>query len=212
MLALFVVAVLACLGGGAWAQVPSHCFTPSQFTARASQFDHETNQINRYALAYDAVNQRRVFIEEQNAVTPGKQFLEFLMLGNENTLYEINLTLKTCRKTPMRRPWRPFGIPSNATFESEFYIGGPGEVVLAQEWSDRIPLRQREFWVGVFSMKNCYPIREIFIADYRELNSTTTTNIYDIVEGIFDPNVFIPPPECKLAKWSHSLSRVGPFL
>ncbi|KAL8593178.1 hypothetical protein ACOMHN_009833 [Nucella lapillus] len=211
MLALLVVAVLVCLGGS-WAQVPSHCVTPSQFTGRSTQFDHETNQINRYFIAYDALNKRRAFIEEQNAVIPGKQFLEFLMLGNENVMYEINLSKKTCRKSPMRRPWRPFGIPPNATFESEYYIGGPGEQLFAQEWSDRIPLRQREYWLGVFSMKNCYPIREVFIADYKELNSTTTNNIFDIVEGIIDPNIFIPPPECRTAKWVPQLTRVGPTL
>ena len=72
------------------------------------------------------------------------RFFEFLELANENVMYEINLTLKTCKRIPMRRPWRAYGIPPNATFETEYYVGGPGEEVFAQEWSDRIPMRQRE--------------------------------------------------------------------
>ena len=74
----------------------------------------------------------------------GHRFREFLELANENVMYEINLTLKTCKRIPMQRKWHAYGIPSNATFESEYYIGGPGEEVFAQEWSDRIPLRRRE--------------------------------------------------------------------
>ena len=71
------------------------------------------------------------------------RFREWLVLNNENVMYEINLTQKTCTKS-VPRPWRPYGIRPNATFENEYYIGGPGEEVFAQEWSDRIPLRQRE--------------------------------------------------------------------
>ena len=66
-------------------------------------------------------------------------------LTSQNLVYEINLTTKTCKKDAMRRPWRPLGIPSNATFENEFVIGGPGEQLFAQEWSDRVPFRQREY-------------------------------------------------------------------
>ena len=68
---------------------------------------------------------------------------EFLILNNANIEYDFNMKTKECRKsTP--RPWRPFAIPSNATFEDEFYIGGPGEEVFAQDWSDRVPYSKRE--------------------------------------------------------------------
>ncbi|XP_076449815.1 mammalian ependymin-related protein 1-like [Babylonia areolata] len=210
MLGLMVLAAVLC-AGGTLAQVPSPCVTPQQFTGRSTQFDHLDGRINRFYMAYDAVNRRRVLFEEQNVVTPGKQFREYLELAYENVLYEINLTLKTCSKSPLRRPWRPYGIPPNATFENEFYMGGPGEEIYAQEWSDRIPYRKREFWVGTFSLKNCYPIKEVLIPDYETLNTTITTDFFDIVAGIVNPNDFIPPPECMHAKWAPP-SKSAPFL
>ncbi|KAK7113118.1 mammalian ependymin-related protein 1-like [Littorina saxatilis] len=206
------LALLAVLVGVALSQTPAPCITPSQFTARASQYDHKDDQMNRFYVAYDATNKRRAIFEEQNVIVPGRQFREFLEIGSENVMYEINLTLKTCTKIPMRRPWRVYGIPPNATFENEYYIGGPGEEVFAQEWSDRIPLRQREFWVGVFSLNNCYPIREVIIADYEQVNSTITTNFYDIVQGIPNPNDFLVPAECQTAEWAPHASVKVPYL
>lgn len=200
MLKLTLLALVVFLGG-ALAQDPSPCITPPQFTARASQYDHLEDQYNRWYLSYDAVNKRRAYFEEQNVFVPGKQFLEYLELAQLNIIYEINLTQKTCKKDTMSRPWHPFGIPLNATFENEFYIGGPGEQIFAQEWSDRIPMRQRELWLGVFTVNNCYPVREVIIADYEQVNSTITTEIYDVVLGIINPNDFIPPAECNTAQW-----------
>ncbi|XP_025104144.1 mammalian ependymin-related protein 1-like [Pomacea canaliculata] len=178
---------------------PFPCVTPTQLTTRASQYDHLDDVINRYVVVYDAVNQRRAIFEEQNVVNPGRQFREYLILNNLNVLYEINLTLKTCRRS-VPQPWRPYGIPPNATFETEYYIGGPGEQLLAQEWSDRIPYRQREYWIGAFSVLNCYPIREVIIAN-GQVNSTVSTNFYDTVEGILNPDDFLPPAECQNATW-----------
>jgi len=168
---------------------------------RANQYDHLDDRVNRFYIAYDAPGKRRAIFEEQDVITPGRQFRQYIELGMENTIYEINLTLKTCTKTPMRRPWRNYGIPPNATFETEYYIGGPGEMFSAQEWSDRVPLRTREHWIGVFTLKGCYPVREVIIADYEQVNSTITTNLYDIVDGITNPDDFIPPQECSQAKW-----------
>lgn len=177
---------------------------------RASQYDHLHDSINRFYVSYDAINKRRAIFEEQDIVIPGRQFREFLILNNQNIMYEINLTKKTCTKS-VPRPWHPYGIPPNATFETEYYIGGPGEQVFAAEWSDRIPFRQREYWIGVFSLNNCYPIREVIIADYREINSTITSNFYDVVEGIPNPDDFIPPPECANATFARPSVNV-PYL
>ena len=68
-----------------------------------------------------------------------------------------------------------------------------------------------EYWIGVFSLNNCFPIREVVIADYEQVNSTITTDFYDVVLGISNPNDFIPPPECQQAKWEKPSVRV-PYL
>ena len=63
------------------------------------------------------------------------------------------------------------------------------------------PVPTGEYWTGVFSLRNCYPIREVVIADYEQVNSTITTNFFDIVLGISNPDDFIPPPQCQQAQW-----------
>ncbi|KAK6166543.1 hypothetical protein SNE40_023204 [Patella caerulea] len=194
--------VLLSLLSLAFAQLPSPCITPTELTMRASQYNHADDIINRYYITYDAVNKRKVIFEEENIVFPGRQFHEFLILNNENIQYDYNLKTKQCTKS-IPRPWRNYGIPPNATFENEFYIGGPSEQVYAQEWSDRIPLRQREMWVGVLSLKDCYPISEVIVGDYNVTDSITT-NFYDTVQGITNPDDFIPPSECLNAVWAKS--------
>lgn len=57
-----------------------------------------------------------------------------------------------------------------------------------------------EYWIGAFSVLNCYPIREVIIAN-GQVNSTVSTNFYDTVEGILNPDDFLPPAECQNATW-----------
>ncbi|ESP01905.1 hypothetical protein LOTGIDRAFT_151437 [Lottia gigantea] len=195
-----IVIIVLAMATVAWAQLPSPCITPLEMTFRANQYNHEDDIFNRYFIAYDAINKRQAIFEEENVIIPGRQFHEFLILNNENVMYDYNLKTKTCTKS-IPRPWRNFAIPPNATFENEFSIGGPSEMVYAQEWSDRIPFRQREMWLGVFSLKDCYPIREVVIAN-SNITQTITTNFYDIVQGITNPDDFIPPTECLNAEWA----------
>lgn len=58
-------------------------------------------------------------------------------------MYKVDLNSKVCTKSESG-PFRPIGIHPNATFEDEFYFGGPGEEVFATEWSDRVPFRKRK--------------------------------------------------------------------
>ncbi|XP_064597915.1 uncharacterized protein LOC135464419 [Liolophura sinensis] len=181
------------------AQDPTPCFTPRQFHGRVAQYNHAQDYERKFIFTYDEPNRRIVVFEEDLVVIPGKKFYEYLILNNENVLYTINIKTRECtRSTP--QPWRSWGIPQNATFEDEYTVGGPGEEIFVTEWSDRIPLRRREFWIGSFSNKNCYPIRTVVIAN-ANITDTVTTNYYDIIEGIPNPNDFVPPPECNQAKF-----------
>ena len=37
------------------------------------------------------------------------------------------------------------GIPENATFVNEYTLGGPGESIILQEWSDAVPLHHSKY-------------------------------------------------------------------
>ncbi|XP_046574888.1 mammalian ependymin-related protein 1-like [Haliotis rubra] len=199
------ISLVACvlMAVGALGQLPSPCITPPQFTFRGMEINHVDDVIRRFIIGYDATNKRRVMFEEEREIIPGRQLHEYLVLNNDNVAYDFNMKTKECTKS-VPATWRDFGIPPNATFENEYYIGGPGEEVYAQEWSDRIPFRQREAWLGSFTLNGCYPIDSLIIGPEETPNDTVTMRFYDIVDGIPDPNDFIPPPECLQAKWGVS--------
>lgn len=196
---------------GVSAQSPKICIAPGQFHTRMSQYNHGDDTIRRFIWVYDSENKREVLFEEMDAFTPGRKFYEYLIFSKENIMYTFDLRTHECSKSTPRRPWRDFGIPNNATFENEYTIGGPGEAFLAQEWSDRIPFRSSERWIGVFTLNECYPVREVIIAN-ENVTETTTTNFYDTVMGIPNPNDFIPPRECMNATYAKDIPHLPAVL
>ncbi|XP_059143388.1 mammalian ependymin-related protein 1-like [Physella acuta] len=191
---MFNVLALTLLGAAVvYGQIPHHCFSPPQLTFRANQYNHEFTTFRRFDAEYDAMAEKIAFDEvEQSGPQPGRQYLKIIILHRENLAFEYNRQTKVCKKFDAGR-FFPFAVPENATFEAEFIVGGPGEEVEGVEWSDRSSTR-REEWIGVFSRINCYPLRSFIVNT--STNETLTTLYYDLVQGLVDPNFFIPPPEC----------------
>lgn len=54
-------------------------------------------------------------------------------------MYRLNLRTRQCNVTGLSRPWHPYGIPPEATFEGEAYIGASAqnEGVLVTRWSGK---------------------------------------------------------------------------
>jgi len=114
------------------------------------------------------------------------------------TRYDINLTSPTpnCTKSNLTYPWRPYGISYNDTFIGAEIIGSSaiaGAYVDAERWA--------QFWNNgsdhqTVTVRGCVPVRR-----ERVDNTTNPPNIYqehwyDVVIGIPNPNVFVPPPFC----------------
>ncbi|XP_013386338.1 mammalian ependymin-related protein 1-like [Lingula anatina] len=194
-----LILAVVLLAGIAYSQKPKPCITPPQWASRAFMFDHNYGNMEYIRIVYDAIYRRKIVIEEDVVVRPGRRFYEYLSLNDVHELFKINLKTKECVKMRPRH-WRPFGIPPNSTFDNEFEIGGPGEAFTAQQWTDRIPGFKTAEWIGVYSLKYCYPVHETFF-NRLNISESNTVNFYDIVAGIPDPDMFIPPPECKTAKW-----------
>ncbi|XP_005099896.1 mammalian ependymin-related protein 1 [Aplysia californica] len=175
------------------ADIPRHCFSPPELTFRAFQFDHEYTTFNRFKAEYDVRDRRVAFLEEEvKGPAPGKQYLWLMFLHEEKAGFEFNLKTKKCKKFNPGK-FHHFGTPEGSKFEADFYVGGPGESIDAEMWSDRTDFK-REDWLGVFTKRNCYPIRTFTRNTHN--NHTLTTNINDLVEGIEDPGLFDPPKEC----------------
>lgn len=72
------------------------------------------------------------------------RYFEYIYLYRSQVMFQIDQKTKDCSKVALTEAWDPFDIPDNSTFEDQYIIGGPGDNVEVQEWSDRKPARQRE--------------------------------------------------------------------
>ncbi|NP_001002416.1 mammalian ependymin-related protein 1 precursor [Danio rerio] len=172
---------------------PQPCPAPLQWEGRTVEYDHGTGRNTRAAVSYDAQNQRIRVLEQKTGHTPCKKFFEYIYLFKSGVLFQIEEITKQCAKIALTEAWDPYDIPLNSTYEDQYFIGGPGDMIEVQEWSDRKPARKNEAWVGVYTLKDCYPVQETYT---KNSSVTTSTRFFDLQLGISDPEVFNPPSTC----------------
>ncbi|XP_075068668.1 mammalian ependymin-related protein 1 [Mixophyes fleayi] len=173
------------------------CQAPLQWEGRTVVYDHNTGKNTRANVTYDAKLQRIRILEERKSLVPCKRFFEYIFLYKEAVMFQIEQVTKICVKNTLTEPWDPYDIPENSTYEDQYYIGGPGDQINVQEWSDRKPARKYETWVGAYTDKDCYPVQETYT---KNDSMTTSTRFFDLQIGIRDPSVFNPPSSCQSAR------------
>uniref|UniRef100_UPI00358F2A68 mammalian ependymin-related protein 1-like isoform X2 n=1 Tax=Myxine glutinosa TaxID=7769 RepID=UPI00358F2A68 len=119
------------------------CVAPTRWEGRIVRFEQNSAWNTRSVVSYDAVKMRVRFLEEKKSIIPCKRFYEYIKLYADGVQYKIEQVTKACKKSPLHETFDPFDIPANSTFEDDYRIGGPGDQLLAQEWSDRKPSRMR---------------------------------------------------------------------
>ncbi|XP_061413001.1 mammalian ependymin-related protein 1 [Lethenteron reissneri] len=175
---------------------PSPCVSPLQFDGRAVAYDPVSSRSRRLRLCYDGKGRRVMVHEERKGHFPCKRYYDYIYLYDEGVQYQIDQSNKRCLTKALTDAWDPYDIPSNSTFEDQYLIGGPGDQVAVQEWSDRKPARKFETWLGVYTTKDCYPVHETYIDS---AGVASMTRFFDIEPGIKDPSVFTPPASCHKA-------------
>eukprot|EP00069_Balaena_mysticetus_P011635 bmy_07179T0 len=193
-------------GGSPGAQRP--CQAPQQWEGRQVLYRQSTGRYSRALLSYDGLNQRVRVLDERKALIPCKspelfsfnlssRLFEYILLYKDGVMFQIEQATKQCSKITLTYPWDPLDIPQNSTFEDQYSIGGPQEQITVQEWSDRKSARSYETWIGIYTVKDCYPVQETFTKNYSVILST---RFFDIQLGIKDPSVFTPPSTCQTAQ------------
>lgn len=109
--------------------------------------------------------------------------------------YTINEKTKDCSKTRLTKEFIPLQVEDGAKWEGDFTIGAPqikGGSLECTVWSLETTKSQ---WTGTFTRTGCIPvrIRQSVSGDDRTF---ITEDYYDVVAGITDPSVFVPPREC----------------
>lgn len=57
-------------------------------------------------------------------------------------MYEINMTNRTCKKSPLKADFQPLAIPKDAALLGQVVVGsssGPGEGLLVNTWGGDLP-------------------------------------------------------------------------
>ncbi|KAL6103747.1 epdr1 [Pungitius sinensis] len=173
------------------------CVAPLQWEGRWVMYDHSSGRNARASVSYDGLKQRLRVLQRSQKHAPCQRFFEYIYLYQSMVMFQIDQKTKDCSKISLTEAWDPFDIPDNSTFEDQYVIGGPGDNVEVQEWSDRKPARRHETWVGVYTLKDCYPVQETYV---KNSSVTTSTRFFNIQLGISDPDVFTPPSTCQSAR------------
>jgi hypothetical protein len=183
--------------------VPRLCDTPQAWEGRTSTFNYQLGTHDLGRTAYDAVHHRVYEHEEVSVDRPGRRFYSRIFLYEDRVMYTISSATGECTRTPIPAPqlWRPFGVPPNATFVQQVNIGVVGEGFTANEFK-LTPQNHPEgyFYRGTFTAKDCAPVMEQIERNLTDIGQSEQVMFTDIVLGIADPNVFIPPAACSPAQ------------
>merc|ERR1711963_457892 len=124
-----------------------------------------------------------------------KNFMQFAKISyDETNKYRLALKTRKCNVTTMTRPFYPAGIPEEGKYVGEAVVG---PVNIASEHVTVVTYDGRfsdgsDFY-GAVSYPDCVPISSGY---YSNRTGFVHTSYYDIVAGLPDPSVFVPPTEC----------------
>jgi hypothetical protein len=200
---LKLYAVLAAVIAVAVAQ---RCNIPPQWEARLVAFDpnerryhNHTSNYNIYAhYVYDQVNARKFRVEEASFGDSGFRRLAILELYQTRRAYVTDLQTRDCTIYNINEPFFSHEIPANAEFYGYEYLGSSPYAIELSTWgADVTYAGQTGRWYGTYTTDNCVPVRSDIFFNTTGFHFEEFTNV---VLGIGDPNVFIPPAGCRPAQ------------
>lgn len=192
---LFVISVCLILILSSCAQKPHPCKAPPLLEGKLAVLV-PGQKIRVYEkFYYDAIGQNvRVIAygKEDNKTI----FADRLLLFREGVKYDIHYHNQTCVKAALKEPFIPIEVPHDAHFLHQLVMGSssrPGEGLLVNNWEGTVP-QSKEYYFTSFTEFGCLPIYSTYFTEKMDVD--IITSFYDLVNGIDDPEVFIPPSFC----------------
>ncbi|XP_026878491.2 ependymin [Electrophorus electricus] len=180
------------------AQKPHRCKSPPYLEGKLTAIFPEGKTMVFEQFYYDAFEQRiRVIAAGQES--NHSLHVDILMLFRERVYYEINYQNQSCVKMPLSAAFIPIEIPYDAQHNAQFVLGtlsAPGQGLLVNDWVGFIPEYQAKYSMSVTEF-GCIPITFLY---HIEKMGHVLSSFYDIVVGIENPEVFVPPAFCGSAK------------
>lgn len=177
----------------AFAQVPKPCVSPDLWEARLLEIDPSKTFERRGKFSYDAVNNRTSIFEEIDIGTQ-REFYHDIALFKEKILYRYNLRTKQCNNYTLNDTFRRIEVPPTAKLFGQFYIGSnvaEGAGILVSAFGGDT---ERGRYVGTWTAVGCAPVTDAY---FSQRTGFVHWSFYDVTLGISDPNVFVPPAECR---------------
>ncbi|XP_066502303.1 ependymin [Hoplias malabaricus] len=180
------------------AQKPHRCKAPPYLEGKLLVVSPEGKTAVFERFSYDAVEQRIRVIASGKEGTQDV-FVDFLMLFREGFYYDINYHNKTCVKVPFSGDFIPIEIPINAQHTAQFVIGSlsaPAQGLLVNNWVGSLPELKANYSLS-FTEFGCIPVSAYYNV---ENTGHVLSSYFDVVVGLENPDVFIPPSFCTSAK------------
>jgi len=206
---MFSSVVIATVVASAFGQLPKPCTYPIQFTAQIHGMNYEKNLLERAQITYDG-QAEMVFEVEQFRSTDGHGPIQYenLFHYKSNVYWKIDQQSRSCYgpiEIPGHKKFSPFGVPKNSSFYAAVTEGVTPSALRIHEFgntqqnADRTSVRS---WHSV-TEEECMPTytHYFFIGTdgQMEPDKSSTDRFYNTVLGVEDPNVFIPPSNCRPA-------------
>eukprot|EP00041_Stephanoeca_diplocostata_P017162 m.341492 g.341492 ORF g.341492 m.341492 type:complete len:209 (+) comp20611_c0_seq2:94-720(+) len=186
------------------AQPAEPCNSPYKFGATQKLMDpHAIDVVSReFLITYDAEFKRvyRSEVELPNHEA-NRTYFDVLDLYNYQggVYYKIDRKSGKCTKGVLDTQFIPHRVEENSTFAGEFTIGSTAQIDGVTAGNVEVQAWRREtdkyVWQGVFTTTGCIPVRTI-VTDKSDRTVFATNEFYDVILGIPNPEVFIPPRQC----------------
>jgi len=200
-LAPALAVLLLALVSAVFAQAPSPCEAPRTFQAWHHYYDETTGQWSNGEYYEDSINYRKAYqFYRSDGTSDVQEWLIQLwdprnpsLQGTEYTIYPQK---NQCTEDKTDYGWQGHGIPANAQFVSEEYLGTSafsGGGVLVQTWASMFASGAH---YRTYTVQGCVPIKDTHINNSTNPPDVGVENWFDVVLGIANPNVFVPPAIC----------------
>eukprot|EP00039_Didymoeca_costata_P023396 m.6975 g.6975 ORF g.6975 m.6975 type:complete len:200 (-) comp3619_c0_seq2:1054-1653(-) len=175
------------------------CYSPVQWEGREVVLDQHAETTVEYEFTYDAKYRRirrKILQFSDNLANRTKDTVIQLFEYKGGTQYTINEKTGECTKASLEYE---FPVISTADTDNvgNFTIGAlaikDGNLPVSV-WTKS---QNNQFWQGIFTRAGCIPLK-ILTSSTEDKTKFVNTEYFDVVEGISDPDVFLPPRSCPL--------------
>ncbi|XP_038059727.1 development-specific protein LVN1.2-like [Patiria miniata] len=186
---LFLLLVVVALS-----QAQKQCCHPDQFEAMdglitaSVQSGQGMVQTTGIQFAFDYTNRRLGELLQMSG-----SMYQYVLDYNKGVIYVINLTMKTCQKSPLPTMQMQHCVPSNATYGGSFYAGD--HKLNADTFSYSVNDGSNVGNVTLSVTKdNCIPFSETFIGSSGGIQTLTVGVYVNYSPGIQDPSKYFTIP------------------